>query len=556
MTTPHIEDLQFFQEIVSRLSESLDLADSMVSVFDYLADHFPLDGISMHQYSKSLNALKLLFLVRKGRFDHVESVVELTLPQGELMLQYERGREIILTRQTTREGVAARHGEALGHLLPVKPRAYLVGILYSNTEIIGHLCFIGQSEDCFTEEHERKIHLLLTPFALAMSNMLRFQRVLEFQAQLNEENRGLVKALQQLRDGPIIGALDGLSETIAVVHRLGGREVPVLILGETGTGKELIADVVQQISPRRSAPFVKVNCGAIPEGLMDSELFGYEKGAFTGATRSRPGRFEQAHGGTLFLDEVGELPPQVQVRLLRVLQNGVVERLGGRQSISVDVRIIAATHRNLGAMLKEGTFREDLYYRLYVFPVTVPPLRDRRQDIPALVFHFMEKIHKRLKLAQVPALSSRALEPLLHYTWPGNVRELENLVERAMTLWSNGPLELDRLLPHESEWYEEEADGRSYLTKLVEEKVAASLEKYVSGQAVSLKEPLPAASSVKTLEEANRQCIESALIHCRGKVHGPAGAADVLGVNPSTLRNKMAKLGIDARRETFTNPYT
>jgi len=280
---------------------------------------------------------------------------------------------------------------------------------------------------------------------------------------------------------------------------------------------------------------------------MDSELFGYEKGAFTGATQGRPGRFEQADGGTLFLDEVGELPPQAQVRLLRVLQNGVVERLGGKKSISVNVRIIAATHRNLEAMLKEGTFREDLYYRLYVFPVEVPPLRERRRDIPALVYHFIEKIRLRLNLSQTPPLSPRALDQLIHYTWPGNVRELENLVERAMTLWSHGPLELDRLLPQEPGWYLDEGEDRSYLEKLVDEKVAASLEKHLAGpETIRVIEPPSVSPSLQTLDEATRQCIEAALAHCRGRVHGPNGAANVLGINASTLRNKMTKLGIKA----------
>jgi transcriptional regulator with GAF, ATPase, and Fis domain len=351
--------------------------------------------------------------------------------------------------------------------------------------------------------------------------------------------------LQQLWNNQIVGGLDGLRGTMEVVHRLEGKDVPVFILGETGTGKELIADEVQRISLRRDAPFVKVNCGAIPEGLMDSELFGYEKGAFTGATRSRAGRFEQADGGTLFLDEVGELPLKAQVRLLRVLQNGVVERLGGKKAISVNVRIIAATHRNLEVMMKDGTFREDLYYRLYVFPVVVPPLRDRRQDIAALVYHFIEKIRLRLNQPQSPSLSPRSLDRLMHYAWPGNVRELQNLVERAMTLWPHGPLPLDRLLPQDPGLYLDAVERRSYLERMVEEKVAASLNKYMLGPETGRKAN-PPTKPLQTLDEATRQCIEAALAHCRGRVHGPSGAATVLGINASTLRNKMVKLGIQA----------
>ncbi|VVS95013.1 sigma-54 interaction domain-containing protein [Desulfoluna spongiiphila] len=547
MPTPSpTDDLHFFQETVSHLSGSLELADSMVSVFNHLGNHFPLEGISLHQYSQGLNALKLLFLVREGRFDYVETLVDLTPREGALMLHFEQAGDVILERKISRGGGAAKHAQALGHLLPVEPRAYLVGILTSGNETVGHLCFIGKEEDCFTEEHERKIRLLLTPFALAMSNMLRFQRVLAFQERLNEEKRGLERALEQLRDNRIVGGLGGLGSVMEVVRRLEGREVPVLILGETGTGKELIADEVQRISPRRNAPFVKVNCGAIPEGLMDGELFGYEKGAFTGATRSRPGFFEQAHGGTLFLDEVGELTPQVQVRLLRVLQNGVVERLGGKASISVDVRIIAATHRNLEAMMKQGAFREDLYYRLYVFPVMVPPLRERKQDLEALAYHFIEKIRRRLKLPQSPSLSPRSVDALMHYAWPGNVRELENLVERAMTLWPGGPLHLDRLLPRESELYQETPENLSALERLVEEKVAACFETQMPGAQIRETKSAASGHPLQTLDEATRKCIEAALSHCRGKVHGPTGAAAVLGINPSTLRNKMAKLQIRA----------
>ena len=557
MTTTTHNDLPFFQETVARLSASLDLAENMVSVFSYLTAHFPLEGISLHQYSDRLKSLKLLFLVQHGRFNYVESLVELSHQEGALMLQHEKGNDVVLASKTSIDGVSSKHSQGLSHLLPDRSRAYLVGILRSGNETVGHLGFIGKEENCFTPEHERKMRLLLTPFALAMSNMLKFQRVLAFQKKLSEEKNRLEKAMDLIQDSKIVGSLEGLGGTMEIVRSLEGREVPVLIQGETGTGKELIADMVQRISPRRDAPFVKVNCGAIPESLMDSELFGYEKGAFTGAVEARPGKFEQANKGTLFLDEVGELTQQAQVRLLRVLQNGVVERLGGKKSISVDVRIITATHRNLEQMLKDGSFREDLYYRVYVFPIHVPPLRERKQDIYALTSHFIEAARKRLGLHLRPSLGPHALETLMEYSWPGNVRELENLVERAITLNPQGPLELEKLLPRDRAWYMDKRTSRSYLEKLVDERVESLLQKRLpdlAGKETVLSDQAPKTDSVaseevdtlESLEEATRRCIEAALAHCLGRIHGPGGAAGILKINPSTLRNKMGKLGISA----------
>ena len=207
---------------------------------------------------------------------------------------------------------------------------------------------------------------------------------------------------------------------------------PVLLLGETGVGKEVIANAIHYSSPRKDGPFIKVNCGAIPDTLIDSELFGHEEGAFTGATTKKRGRFERAHKGTILLDEIGELPPPAQIRLLRVIQNKEVERVGGTKPIPVDIRVIAATHRNLKEMVSKNEFREDLWFRLNVFPITIPPLRERKEDIHALVQHFAERKSKELKFHTVPTLATGAIDRLKSYHWPGNVRELENVVERAL----------------------------------------------------------------------------------------------------------------------------
>ncbi len=274
----------------------------------------------------------------------------------------------------------------------------------------------------------------------------------------------------------------------------------------------------QSTNSRREATVlnIAVNCGAIPPTLLDSELFGHEKGAFTGATARKRGRFERADRGTLFLDEVGELPLEAQTRMLRVLETREIERVGGTAPVQVDIRIIAATNRDLEEMITAGAFREDLWYRLNVFPIQIPPLRERSEDIPELVQYFVNKKGAELRLHPVPAVDREALDRLVAYHWPGNVRELENVVEREMILCEDGRLKFDQLRPviHEA-------------TTQV--------------RTVSLKAPLP-------LDDVVADHIRHTLERTKGKVHGPGGAAELLGINPSTLRHKMEKFGVSFGR--------
>jgi len=295
------------------------------------------------------------------------------------------------------------------------------------------------------------------------------------------------------------------------VHQVAGLDSPVLLLGETGVGKELVAGAIHGLSPRRRGPFIKVNCGAIAGPLMDSELFGHEKGAFTGAVASQRGRFERAHGGTIFLDEIGELSLDAQVRLLRVLQEKEIERVGGSETIKLDIRVLAATHRHLEQLMAEGRLREDLYFRLKVFPVAIPPLRQRKEDIPALVQHFVAKKALEMKLGAIPRLAPGAIDRLLAYPWPGNIRELENAVERALILNHDAPLTFS------------EIDLSPICTDLPAQAVLQDLA------------PLDAVVAAH---------IRRALSVARGRVHGDQGAAKLLGLHPSTLRHRMRRLGI------------
>src|SRR5512136_2879197 len=275
---------------------------------------------------------------------------------------------------------------------------------------------------------------------------LRHQEVIRLKDMLADDNRYLFNELRSASGDEIVGSDFGLKTVIEMVQQVAPLDSPVLLLGETGTGKEVIANAIHYSSPRKDGPFIKVNCGAIPETLIDSELFGHEKGAFTGAVSQRRGRFERADRGTIFLDEIGELPPQAQIRLLHVLQRKEIERVGGTSSIPVDIRIISATNRNLEEMIASGRFREDLWFRLNVFPIMIPPLRQRKEDIPALVHHFIDRKSVELKLTEKTALAPGAVDRLIAYDWPGNVRELENIIERALIQHQGGMLSFETLL--------------------------------------------------------------------------------------------------------------
>ena len=311
----------------------------------------------------------------------------------------------------------------------------------------------------------------------------------------------------------IVGAGLGLKAVIQKVRQVAPTESPVLISGETGVGKDVIANAIHLASRRAHGPFIPVNCGAIPDALLDSELFGHEKGAFTGALSRKFGRFERANTGTILLDEIGEMPLDAQVRLLRVLQYREIERVGGTERIPVDIRIIAATNRDLAQMVADGGFRKDLLFRLNVFPIAVPPLRERTCDLPALVDFFVERKTRELALGKKPTLAAGAIEPLMAYHWPGNIRELENLVERALILNGSGPLSFDDLQPIE-------APQEAPLARPNSNHCAMDLELAVAGH------------------------IRRVLALTHGKIHGPRGAAEVLGMNANTLRYRMSKLGI------------
>ena len=317
----------------------------------------------------------------------------------------------------------------------------------------------------------------------------------------------------------VVGADTGLKTVLDRANRVAASDAPVLLFGETGTGKEVVARIIHERSSHRSGPFRRVNCGALAPELIDSELFGHERGAFTGATTQRKGWFEQAHGGTLFLDEIGELTLAAQVRLLRVVQDGELVRVGGERPVRVDVRIVAATHRDLSAMVAAHAFREDLYYRLAVFPIVIPPLRDRVGDIVPLAEHFAVRAADRFGLRHA-AITDGDARLLTAYSWPGNIRELAAVIDRAVLL----------------------GDGHGLRVG-----VALGLVPAVARALDPIEASGAEAVDVESLDIVTRRHIERALAHCRGRVDGPFGAARLLKVNPHTLRARMRKLQIDWR---------
>jgi formate hydrogenlyase transcriptional activator len=445
----------------------------------------------------------------------------------------------------TRQWVIASSREELRERFPVTfdkmkrdgHQSLCVMPLVSGGRNLGVLFFVAEREAAFRELRRDLLHQVTSAVAVALDHCLAYEEVGNLRDRLARENVYLQEEIR--REHPfeeLVGSSPTLLAVLRKVDQVAPADTSVLILGETGTGKELIARAIHNRSTRRDRPLVKVNCTAISAGLVESELFGHVKGAFTGARDRRVGRFELADRGTIFLDEIGELPLETQVKLLRVLQEQEFEPVGSNRTIRVDVRVIAATNRDLREAVRSGRFRPDLFYRLNVFPIEVPPLRERREDIPQLVTFFLSRFARKLG-KQINAVAPEAKERLAAYEWPGNVRELQNVIERAVVL-SEGPvLEID-LAPLTA------ATGQ----------VRGPATPSGIAEAAAVKEPAgrvgpgPPPADVVSLEEVERRHIVAALESAAGVIHGPKGAARMLKLHPNTLRSRMEKLGIAFKR--------
>ncbi len=497
---------EFFREVTLRICSSLQVKTAFGSIFGYLRQYVPLDQMFLDVLDASLGAIRRIAYASAKNIKTSEALIP--LPKGLWEWVRELREPFILTASDQNEKI-----RAFAPYIRLEGKSDLAVPLRIEGELIGFLILRAFGEGRFTPAHAELLGIVAEPFAIALANSLAHEAVIKYRDLLLDDNRFLNRELVTQTGDDIIGGNTGLRNVMEMVRQVAPLGNTVLLIGETGTGKEVIANAIHYASPRKDGPFIKVNCGAIPESLIDSELFGHEKGAFTGAVAEKRGRFERANGGTIFLDEIGELPLQAQVRLLRVIQNHEIERVGGNRPVSVDIRVIAATHRNLEKMISENQFREDLWFRLNVFPIIVPPLRQRKDDIPALTRHFVALKSREQGLAMPPAIVPGALERLMNYGWPGNVRELENLVEREMILHRAGQLNFDTLFPsekgNENQPSPDEKDG-----------------------------------GLLNLDEAISLHIIKVLKIAKGKIHGPGGAAELLGINPNTLRARMNKLGI------------
>jgi len=405
--------------------------------------------------------------------------------------------------------------ESLGHLTSAGIQSGLWVPLVHRERTLGALAVASRKENAFNRQDAEKLGQVATQVAMAVNNAMAFRQIVELRDRLRQEKQYLEDEINlENRFDEIVGESAGLRNVLSQIETVAPTDATVLIQGETGTGKELLARAIHRLSQRNERTFIKLNCAAIPAGLLESELFGHEKGAFTGAIGRKIGRLELAHEGTLFLDEVGELPLDLQPKLLRALQEREIERVGGTRPIAVNVRLIAATNRDLAKMVAEKQFRSDLFYRLKVFPISAPPLRERAADIPILVRHFVAR-HSRRMGKTIEVIPPDTMDALVEWKWPGNIRELENLMERAVILTRGAVLHVPLAELEETEEEEEEE---------------------------------PAANANPTLQAAEREHILRALREAKGMIGGPTGAAAKLGLKRTTLNSKIKKLGI-ARRD-------
>ena len=513
-----VDENLFFREATMRVCGSLDIATGLEDCLRYFETILPIRELSIQLYDPDFGTMRCIAFVSRLEKRAIDVILPNRLwpipKQARTFLDkfLETTRKTIIVNFPGSDPITREWDKLLGKA----EGSYLAVRLEIEGNQLGFLLVGAEGVTQFSEDQAKLLGVLQKPFAIAMANTLRYQEVIKLKENLQDDNQYLNQELLRLSGDEIIGSNFGLKGVMEMVQQVAPMESPVLLLGETGAGKEVIANAIHYSSLRKEGPFIKVNCGAIPETLIDSELFGHEKGAFTGALCLKRGRFERAHGGTIFLDEIGELPLQVQVRLMRVLQQKEIERVGGTSTIPVNVRIISATHRNLQEMLLSGEFREDLWFRLNVFPIMIPPLRQRKEDISALLQHFLERKAKELNLSVIPPLAPGTVEQLEAYHWPGNVRELENAMERALIknvgMGRGGELTFDEFSgdPRQKEMLEPEWENQNLLP----------------------------------LDEAISLQIRRALQLTKGKIYGSGGAAERLGLNPNTLRSKMKRLGI------------
>jgi transcriptional regulator with GAF, ATPase, and Fis domain len=506
----------FFKQATLLLCSSLNVETALWRCFQYVRKHLPADAIYLNIYEPSSSGIKYIAMADSDGGRKIEKSIKLPAGLVQAIESGQRLKDYLIINNPADDPL----GRIITSEFHLSNHSFIALRLFIEGHRLGVIDLFAKGSDRFTEGDAQLISQLREPFAIAMANALKHQELVDIKEKLVSDNLYLHSELISQSGDKVVGGETGLQEVMDKVAQIAHLKNTILLLGETGTGKEVIANAIHRQSHRKNEPFIKVNCGAIPENLIDSELFGHEKGAFTGAVTQKRGRFERAHRGTIFLDEIGELPPWAQIRLLRVLQTQEIERVGGSPPIKLDIRVIAATHRDIKQMVRDGLFREDLWFRINMFPIVIPPLRARINDIPLLINYFLGKKSKELGIYPVPEIAPDELKSIMQQTWPGNVRELENAVERSLILHRQGPLYFQR--PQEA-------------SPVVKSDFSLKID-----------------TQVTPLDDVVRQHIIQTLKMTRGKINGNVGAAALLGIHPNTLRNRMTKLGIEFGRNHRT----
>lgn len=501
------ERSELLLEVSNMLVSNLNLRELLSAISVCLQRVIPHELAGLALYDPSINQLRLVAMDFPANED--------LLAEGDIIpLDGNPGGVAFTTRQTVMSDARDAHiDDPLGRRFAAAGvKSDCVVPLISHDRALGVLGVSSTRENAFTNEDAELLGQLAKQVAIAVENALAFREIAELKKKLEEEKLYLEEEIRtEYNFEEIIGSSSALKRVLKEVETVAATDSTVLIYGETGTGKELIARAIHNLSPRRERTLVRVNCGAIPTGLLESEMFGHEKGAFTGAIERRIGRFELANRGTIFLDEVEDIPLELQPKLLRVLQEREFERLGSSRTTRVDVRMVAATNSDLAQLVAEKKFRSDLYYRFNVFPISLPPLRERPEDIPLLVNFFANKFAQQMK-RPIERIPTETMSALTSYNWPGNIRELQNLIERAVILTRGSVLEVP-------------------LGELKQSAKAATDQ-----------------TNSSTLESVERDHILRVLGESNWVIGGPAGAAARLGLNRTTLNNRMRKLGITRPR--------
>lgn len=501
---------EFIREVTTRLFSSPAPKLALASLFEYFKNIFPLDLLFFATLDTENNAGRTITPVSNNQSYFTGKLAPMDEDSIKYFLNFSKKYHSAYIVNDTIDQRILNKIEPAFHF---KDHSDLSLPLYQGSKLLGSLQLRVKGHKKYSSIHIELLNSIHDICTIALSNAIVHE--IAFESQSLADNIQLFLRNEQLKKhvAEMVGDSSGLAHVMDMVRRVAPQKTPVLILGETGTGKELIANAIHLHSKVKTGPFIKINCGAIPENLIESELFGHEKGAFTGAAITQKGRFERADGGTIFLDELGELPLTAQVRLLRVLQHQEVERVGGAQPIKINTRVIAATHRNLEKMMLENQFREDLWFRLNVFPIMIPPLRHRKEDIPDLVRFFVDKKSRELNIRLPKDIAASEIRRLLDYEWPGNIRELENLIERELITYKEGPLTFGSL-----QWRAAPGSRLSQGSDYIFDNL--------------------------TFDEMASFHISKILEATNGKIEGSGGAAERLDVNANTLRSRMAKYGI------------